>query len=54
MEAVCRHMAVTFAIEAVCLFAFRISGIFSRVVLFAAFLREFSLCMGNGCWLNGT
>lgn len=37
MEAVCRHMAVTFAIEAVCLFAFRISGIFSRVVLFAAF-----------------
>ena len=37
MEAVCSHMAITFAIEVVCLFAFRISGIFSRVVLFAAF-----------------
>lgn len=38
MIAVSRQMTITFAVEVICLFAFQLSGLFSRVVLFAIFV----------------
>lgn len=38
MIAVSHQMALTFAVEVICLFAFRLTAVFSRMILFAAFL----------------